>query len=93
MPATNLEAARSYLAALERGDTDEALSYLAADIVQEEFPNRLMSQGATRGLNELREGAARGKQVLSAQRYTVVAAIASEERVALEIQWFHSMKF
>jgi ketosteroid isomerase-like protein len=82
-----LQIARKYLAALERGDTDEALSYLAADIVQQEFPNRLSPSGAIRDIAAMREGAARGKQLLSAQTYEVLGSIAAEDQVALEVQW------
>jgi ketosteroid isomerase-like protein len=39
-PADNLEIARRYLQALERGDTGEELSrFFAPDVVLEEFPN------------------------------------------------------
>jgi hypothetical protein len=41
-PAGNLENARKYLQALERGETGAALSsFLAPDMVLAEFPNRL----------------------------------------------------
>lgn len=82
-----LQIARKYLAALERGDTDEALSHLASDVVQQEFPNRLSPNGATRDLAAMREGAARGKQLLSAQTYEVLGSVAAGECVALEVQW------
>jgi ketosteroid isomerase-like protein len=82
-----LQIARKYLAALERGDTDEALSYLAADVVQQEFPNQLSPSGATRDLAAMREGAARGKQILTAQSYEVLGAVAAGDCVALEVQW------
>jgi hypothetical protein len=39
-PAGNLEIARKYLQALERGETGAALgSFFAPDVVLEEFPN------------------------------------------------------
>jgi ketosteroid isomerase-like protein len=84
----NLETARAYLAAIEGGATGEALSrWFTPDVVQEEFPNRLVPAGARRGLSELLEGAERGQKVMQAQRYEVLSAIASGERVALEVQW------
>ncbi len=87
MHENGLEVARKYLAALERGEMDEALSYLADDVVQQEFPNRLVPEGATRDLAALREAGARGKQVMTSQRYEVLASIAAGDRVALEVQW------
>jgi ketosteroid isomerase-like protein len=88
MEQQNLDTARAYLAAIEGGATGEALArWFTPDVVQEEFPNRLVPTGARRGLQELLEGAERGQKVMSAQRYEVLSAIASEERVALEVQW------
>ena len=84
----NLQTARAYLAAIAGGATGEALArWFTPDVVQEEFPNRLVPTGARRGLRELLEGAERGQQVLSAQTYEVLTAMASGERVALEVQW------
>jgi ketosteroid isomerase-like protein len=84
----NLETARAYLAAVEGGATGEALArWFTPDVVQEEFPNRLMPAGARRGLAELLDGAVRGQNVMSAQRYEVLSAIASRGRVALEVRW------
>ncbi|HEY0016455.1 MAG TPA: nuclear transport factor 2 family protein [Longimicrobium sp.] len=84
----NLETARAYLAAIEGGATGEALAcWFTEDVVQEEFPNRLVPNGARRGLAELLEGAERGQKVMQAQRYEVLSAMAGGERVALEVQW------
>jgi ketosteroid isomerase-like protein len=83
----NLEAARRYLDALSRGAMAEALEMYTEDVVQEEFPNRLMPTGARRGIAELREGARRGAQVMAAQRWEVRNAVASGDTVALEVLW------
>ena len=84
----NLDAARRYLDALERGVDGAALAeFFAPDVVQEEFPNRLVPTGARRDLNGLLEAAARGKQVVSAPRYEVRNAVAAGDRVALEVLW------
>jgi ketosteroid isomerase-like protein len=84
----NLAAARRYLAAIENGATGELLAgFFAPDIVQQEFPNRLTPNGATRKLQQILEGAERGRQVLEAQRYEVLKAMASGDNVALEVQW------
>jgi ketosteroid isomerase-like protein len=84
----NLEHARRYLAALEGGATGDALAgFFTADVVQEEFPNRLIPSGARRDLAALLDGAVRGQKVMQAQRFEVLNALASGDQVAVELQW------
>jgi ketosteroid isomerase-like protein len=86
--AANLQAARRYLSAVESGATGDALAaFFTDDVVQEEFPNRLVPTGARRDLRALLEGAERGQTVLTAQRYEIRNAIASGDHVALEVLW------
>jgi hypothetical protein len=62
-PAGNLDIARAYLLALERGETGAALSrFFAPDVVFVEFPNRLTPLGARRDVTAALEGAERGKR-------------------------------
>jgi ketosteroid isomerase-like protein len=83
-----LERAKSYLAALEHGLTGEALAaFFTPDVVQEEFPNRLVPTGARRDLAALLEGAVRGQQVMRAQQYQILDTLVAGDRVALEVQW------
>jgi ketosteroid isomerase-like protein len=87
-PAGNLEIARKYLQALERGETGAALSrFFAPDVVLEEFPNRLTPSGKKRDLAEALDGAERGKKIMSAQMYKIKNEIAEHGRVALEVEW------
>lgn len=84
----NLAQVRRYLAALEQGATGEALAaFFNPDVVQEEFPNRLVELGAVRGLGDLLAGAERGQRVMAAQRYELVHAVASGDWVAVEVRW------
>lgn len=84
----HLSLARRYLAALEGGATGEALAaFFTPDVVQEEFPNRLVPQGARRGLAELLAGAERGQGVMAAQSFELLDALVSGDRVALEVRW------
>lgn len=84
----NLRTALDYLAAVEGGATGEALArWFTPDVVQEEFPNRLVPNGARRGLREMLDGAVRGQKVMAAQRYEVLSSIVSGDRIALEVQW------
>ena len=84
----NLDTARRYLDAIERGVDAAALAeFFAPDVLQEEFPNRLVPTGARRDLDGLLAAAERGKQVVSAQRFEVRNAVAAGDRVALEVRW------
>jgi len=85
--SANLQLARRYLEAIERGESGDSLAFFAPDVVQEEFPNRLTPNGARRDLAALREAGERGRKVMTAQRYEVLNAIESGDQVALEIQW------
>ena len=82
------EIAVRYLSALEAGVAgDELAAFFSEDVVQEEFPNRLVPGGARRDLAALLEGAARGRQVMQKQRYELLRMVEDHETVALEVQW------
>lgn len=84
----NLLAAREYLTAIQSGATGDQLArFFAPDVMQQEFPNRLNPEGASRGLSEILEGAERGQKLLRSQRYEVIREVTSGENVALEVQW------
>ncbi len=84
----NLARAQRYLAALEGGVTGDALAaFFTVDVLQEEFPNRLVPAGARRDLAALLEGAVRGQQVMQSQRYELLHAVVSGDDVVLEVQW------
>jgi ketosteroid isomerase-like protein len=88
MSTDNLAHAKRLLAALERGVVgDELAAFYTSDVVQEELPNRFMPQGAKRDLAGLLEAAVRGQKVMSEQRFELLNAVASGERVALEFRW------
>jgi hypothetical protein len=82
-----LEITKRYLDSLGSEDPEQKLAYFADDVVQEEYPNRLVPNGATRDLDALREGARRGRAVMAAQRMEVLTAIASGSVVAVEALW------
>ncbi len=78
---------RDYFEGIESGNPERNLQFFAPDVVQEEFPNRLMPTGATRDLAGLREAAQRGKKAVTKQRYEVLNIIASGNQVAVEARW------
>ncbi|HEY7642480.1 MAG TPA: nuclear transport factor 2 family protein [Steroidobacteraceae bacterium] len=82
-----LRLAREYLESIGGSDELAGLRFFADDVVQVEFPNRLVPNGATRDLAALRDAAVRGRKVMTAQRFEVVNAIASGEQVAVEATW------
>lgn len=86
----NLEAARRYLESVGQPNAD-TLSFFAEDVVQVEFPNRLIPEGATRDLAALREAAVRGSKVMTAQRYEILNAMASGDQVAVEVNWIGTL--
>ena len=88
MSSENLSIARDYLAAIERGATGADLAaFFTPDVIQEEFPNRLVPNGARRDLDGLLDAAVRGQRVIRTQRYEILNAVADGDQVALEVQW------
>ena len=71
----NLAIARRYIEALATPDGDP-IAFYADDIVQEEFPNRLVPKGTTRDLAALREGRRRGRGLMRDEQYDEHNAIA-----------------
>jgi ketosteroid isomerase-like protein len=83
-----IQIANQYLAAIERGAPFEELAqFFTPDCMQEEFPNRLVPNGARRTMADLKLAAGRGAKAVENQRYTVLNAIAHGNQVALEVQW------
>jgi ketosteroid isomerase-like protein len=88
MSSANLDFVKRYLGAIEAGATGDALAaFFAPDVVQEEFPNRLVPNGARRDLAAVLEGAERGQRVMRAQRYEILNAVEVGDTIALEVLW------
>ena len=84
----NLALVRRYLAAVASGATGDTLpAFYAPDVVQEEFPNRLMANGARRDLAAILDAAVRGQSVMASQSFEVLNAVVHGDQVALEVQW------
>lgn len=88
----NLAAVRKYLDAIEQGAEGETLAaFFTEDVVQEEFPNRLVPNGARRDLAGLQEAAVRGKKGVRSQRYEVRNIVAMGHYVAVEAFWIGTL--
>ena len=85
---SNESIAREYLAAIGRGDAGDALRrFYTDDFEQIEYPNALNPKGQRSDLASALERSERGKKVLTNQRFEVLGAVASGDRVALETVW------
>ena len=76
---------RNYLKAIEA--RRDVLAFYAPDMVQEEFPNALSPQGATRELADLKAAAKRGQNVMRSESYEIVSLVEAGDTVAAEIVW------
>jgi ketosteroid isomerase-like protein len=91
--SANLQTVRRYLEAIEKGVDFSGMSeFFTPDVLQIEYPNRFVPEGARRGLQQLREAGERGRQVIASQRYEIRNAIASGDTVALEVDWTATLK-
>ena len=80
-----LEPAKAYFSAIEaRADL---AAYFCTDVVQHEFPNVLVRDGAIRDLEALQEGQQKGKRVLVSEMYEIVNSLEDGDRSALEVIW------
>jgi ketosteroid isomerase-like protein len=88
METENLKTVREYLQALERGEAGEALArFFHPDAVFEQLPNRIYPKGGRTDARGALENSKKGLQLLRRQRYEVLGAVASGDRVAMEVDW------
>ena len=89
----NLALARRYLRALETdAPPDTVRAFFTEDVIQREYPNRLVAESATRDLAALLAGNQRGRTVLTNQRYEVRSALVDGDALALEVSWSAVLK-
>ncbi len=80
--------ARAYVAAVEGGAVgDDLASFYHPDVVQYEFPNRLIPRGVQRDLAAILEGAERGSTLMERQIYDIHTVTEVGDRVILEYTW------
>ncbi|NOT09153.1 MAG: nuclear transport factor 2 family protein [Gemmatimonadales bacterium] len=79
---------KRYFKSISEGLRDDAIErFFTQDVVQEEFPNRLLPHGARRDLQGMKDAAARGKGVMASQRLEVVNAVSTGDHLAIEAKW------
>jgi ketosteroid isomerase-like protein len=89
----HLQLVFDYLHAIEQNaDEAQLAGFFAPELAQREFPNRLVDNGATRGLPQVLEGSRKGRMVVQNQRYDVKSALVDADRVALELTWTAELK-
>lgn len=80
--------ARSYITAVEGGAIGEDLAaFYHPDVIQQEFPNRLVPSGAQRDLAGILRGAEAGQKLMERQIYDIHTVTELGDRVILEYTW------
>lgn len=80
--------ARAYIAAVEGGAVgDDLAAFYHPDVVQHEFPNRLVPSGAARELDDILRGAESGSKLMERQIYDIHTITEVGDRVILEYTW------
>ena len=83
---TNKRIVREFYASVG-GEPGASLPFYAPDVVQEEYPNRFLPNGATRDLQELGEAAERGRKAMSSQTFEIIRMFAEGDTVIVEADW------
>lgn len=93
LESENIRLVHRYLSAVERGAVGEELAaFYAPEVVQHEYPNRLLASGATRDLSAILQSAVRGQAAVAEQRYAIRSIVASGDTVGLEVDWSARLK-
>jgi ketosteroid isomerase-like protein len=85
---TKLDTIRALFDAIQgkRADLDIA-SFYTPDVIQDEFPNRVVPNGIRRDLKAIREASERGKGVMKEQTLEIVNTVSSGDTVVVEAKW------
>jgi ketosteroid isomerase-like protein len=94
MPPTtsNIGTARNYLRAIGQFATGDALAqFFDPQVVQEQFPNRLLPNGSRCGLEEMLRGAERRQKLPRSQSHQIHHELGGH-CVALEVTWLGTLE-
>jgi ketosteroid isomerase-like protein len=87
MPNDLAALTRAYLAAIERGDGAAVMAAYHPGAEQIEYPNRLIANGMTRGVADMKAAWERGQTSVTNQRYEIVRLVVQGDEVAAEMAW------
>lgn len=76
-----------YFRAIEAKEVERVRACLHPDVAQTEYPNQLVKAGASRTLEVMLDGLARGANVLKAERYEIEDSLVDGDRVACRVHW------
>jgi hypothetical protein len=62
------------------------MCFFAAVVIQEEYPNRLLLNGAKRDLRKILEANERSRKVMASECYDVLAAVSDGDLVGLDVK-------
>jgi ketosteroid isomerase-like protein len=80
--------AKAFVNSVEAGAPAASIeAFYHPDIVQEEYPNLLLPNGAVRRFDDLRAANEKARSLLRSQRFEIVNAVRSGDHVALESLW------
>src|SRR5262245_39439403 len=80
--------AKAFVNSVEAGVPPAAIeAFYHPDIVQEEYPNLLLPNGAVRRFDDLRAANETARSILRSQRFEIINAVRCGYRVALESLW------
>ena len=75
----------AFLRAIEQDEVvGRELDWYTPDALQIEWPNKLVPDGATRDIEQLREAGERGRAIVERQSYEVTNLVVDGNRVAVE---------
>lgn len=75
----------AFLRAIEQDEiVGRELDWYTPDALQIEWPNKLVPEGATRDLDQLRAAGERGRAIVERQSYEVTNLVADGNKVAVE---------
>lgn len=78
----------SYLEAVAEGATGAKLAaFFDPEVIQEEFPNRLVAGGARRDIAAILDSAAKSRALMRNQHFAVHGVISAGENAAAEATW------
>jgi ketosteroid isomerase-like protein len=89
----HVEILQRYLRAIEDFAAPDVLrGFFTADVVQEEFPNRLFASGRRHDLAAMMAASEKGPALLSNQKYVLKKVVAEGDELAAEIEWSAVLK-